>query len=109
MTEPARPGGSPRPAIGSAGSPGPGPARTEAAGPAAPENAWPGSRGVVWMTRMDTADRTRKAIAPAETTITGTVLPAGCERNTAPARPTVVLIRSAASATANWGAGSLGS
>ena len=57
-------------------------------------NGVAGPRGG-WMTWMDTADSARKAIAPAETTMTGTVLPAGWERNTAPARPTVVRIRSA--------------
>ena len=60
------------------------------------------------MTRIDTADRARKAIAPADTTMTGTVLPAGWERKTAPARPAAVRIRSASSASASWGAGSRG-
>ena len=54
---------------------------------AAPANGGgPAARGG-WMTRMDTADSARKAIAPAETTMTGTVLTAGWERKTAPAHP----------------------
>src|ERR1700691_3543281 len=72
----------------------PGPARDGVIDPAATVDTWPRSRGW-WLTWLDTGDRVRKTIAPAETIITGTVLPAGCERNTAPARPSAVLIRSA--------------
>ena len=38
-------------------------------------------------TRIETVDKSRNAIAPPESTMTGTVLPAGCRRKTAPARP----------------------
>jgi hypothetical protein len=56
----------------------------------------------------ETVDNSRNAIAPADTTITGTVLPAGWERKTAAARPAPVLIRSAISARTSWPAGSRG-
>jgi len=46
-------------------------------------------------------DSNKKAIAPADTTMTGTVLPAGWERKTAPVWPAPVLIRSANSAKAS--------
>jgi len=59
-------------------------------------------------TRIETVEKTRNAIAPPEIIMTGTVLPAGCRRKTAPACPTVVLIRSASSASANCAAGSRG-
>lgn len=75
---------------------------------AAPANGGgPETRGG-WMTRMDAADRARKAIAPAETTMTGTVLPAGWERKTAPAHPILVRTRSTARARASCSAGSRG-
>src|SRR5579859_2754946 len=61
-----------------------------------------------WRTWMETADSARKAIAPAEITMTGTVLPAGWERTSVPSWPTVVLIRSATSASASWAGGSGG-
>jgi len=57
---------------------------------------------------METVESTRKAIAPADTTMTGTVLPAGCERKMAPVCPAEVLIRSASSATASCAVGSCG-
>ncbi len=56
------------------------------------------SAGVGCSTRIETADSSRKAITPAETTMTGTALPAGWERKTAPARPKPVLTQSATSA-----------
>ena len=59
-------------------------------------------------TWMETADSARKAIAPAEITMTGTVLPAGWERTSVPSWPTVVLIRSATSASASCAGGSGG-
>ena len=63
-----------------------------------------GGRRRTW---METAERARKAIAPADITITGTVLPAGWERTSVPSWPTVVLTRSASSASAScaWGNG----
>ena len=57
---------------------------------------------------METADSARKAIAPAEMTMTGTVLPAGWERTSVPSWPTVVLIRSATNASASCAGGSGG-
>ena len=66
-----------------------------------------GSRGMC-NTWMETAESARKAIAPADSTMTGTVLPAGWERITVPTCPTVVLIRSATSANASRTAGSGG-
>ena len=63
---------------------------------------------VTCSTWMETAESARKAIAPADTTMTGTVLPAGWDRTTAPAWPTVVRTRSVSSATASWPAGSRG-
>lgn len=59
-------------------------------------------------TRIETAESRRKAIAPPDITMTGTVLPAGWRRKTAPACPTPVLIRSASSASASCAAGSAG-
>src|SRR6266566_1602049 len=59
-------------------------------------------------TRIETVDRSRNAIAPPESTMTCTVLPAGCRRNTAPTRPMAVLIRSASSANTSCTAGSRG-
>jgi hypothetical protein len=67
----------------------------------------PGSRGMC-STWMETAERARNAIAPADSTMTGTVLPAGWERTSVPTCLTVVLIRSAASASASCAAGSGG-
>jgi hypothetical protein len=58
--------------------------------------------------RMESADSTRKAIAPADISMTGPVVPAGCTRKTDPARAMVVLIRSANSANASCTAGSRG-
>ncbi len=73
--------------------------------------AWAGdrswSRGMC-STWMETAETARNAIAPADSTMTGTVLPAGWERMSVPTCPTVVLIRSAASASASCAAGSGG-
>ncbi|HTX25626.1 MAG TPA: hypothetical protein VME19_01265 [Streptosporangiaceae bacterium] len=57
---------------------------------------------------MDTAETARKAIAPADITMTGTVLPAGWERTSVPTCPTVVLIRSTISASASCATGSGG-
>jgi hypothetical protein len=59
-------------------------------------------------TRIETVEKSRNAIAPPESTMTGTVLPAGCRRKTAPARPMAVLIQSASSANASRAAGSRG-
>jgi len=59
-------------------------------------------------TWMETADSARNAIAPADITMTGTVLPAGWERTSVPSWPTVVLIRSATSASASCAGGSGG-
>ncbi len=78
---------------------------TAGAGPAAA--GWTDA-GAVCRTRIETVENKRKTIAPAETAMTGTVLPAGCERKTAPVCPTLVLIRSASSASPSWGAGSGG-
>ncbi len=64
--------------------------------------------GAVCRTRIETVENKRKTIAPAETAMTGTVLPAGCERKTAPVCPTPVLIRSASSASPSCRAGSGG-
>src|SRR5579862_2048214 len=77
--------------------------------PAVPGSAEvrPGSCGRC-RTWMDTADSARKAIAPAEMTMTGTVLPAGWDRTSVPSWPTVVLIRSATSASASCAGGSGG-
>ncbi len=77
-----------------------GTARADATGSVPEADDWLAVRGLC-RTRMETVDRTRKAIAPAEITMTGTVLPAGCMRKTAPACPMVVLIRSASSASAS--------
>ena len=75
------------------------------AGPEAEDPSGPrGSRKM----RMETADRTRKAIAPADISMTGPVVPAGCVRKTEPACAMVVLIRSANSADASCTAGSRG-
>jgi hypothetical protein len=52
-------------------------------------------------TRIEIVESSRKAIAPADATMTGTVLPAGWERKTAPAWPTLVLIRPVNSARAS--------
>src|SRR6266567_7827354 len=68
---------------------------------------WVAVRGV-GRTRIETVEKSRKAIAPPESTMTGTVLPAGCRRKTAPARPMAVLIRSASSANTSCTAGSRG-
>jgi hypothetical protein len=57
---------------------------------------------------METAESARKAIAPADSTMTGTVLPAGWDRTSVPTCPTVVLTRSTASASASPAAGSGG-
>jgi hypothetical protein len=65
----------------------------------------PESRCSTW---MDTAESARKAIAPADITMTGTVLPAGCERTSVPTCPTVVRTRSTISASASCGTGSGG-
>ena len=59
-------------------------------------------------TWMETAESARKAIAPADSTMTGTVLPAGWDRMSVPTCPTLVLIRSATSASASCAAGSGG-
>jgi hypothetical protein len=59
-------------------------------------------------TRMDTAETARKAIAPADSSMTGTVLPAGCWRRTDPVRTSVVLTRSPTCASAICGVGSRG-
>jgi hypothetical protein len=75
------------------------------AGPEAGDPSGPcGSRRM----RMETADSTRKAIAPADISMTGPVVPAGCARKTEPACVMVVLIRSANSANASCTAGSRG-
>jgi hypothetical protein len=75
------------------------------AGPEAGDPSGPrGSR----RTRMETADSTRKAIAPADISMTGPVVPAGCVRKTEPAWAMVVLTRSANSAIASCTAGSRG-
>src|SRR5260370_31776193 len=92
--------GPPRPAARPRDVPEMGIGPTEATGevPAADD------RGVVrgvGRTRMETVENSRNAIAPPESTMIGTVLPAGCRRKTAPARPTPVLIRSASSARAS--------
>jgi hypothetical protein len=58
--------------------------------------------------RTETADSTRKAIVPADSSMTGPVVPAGCARKTEPARAMLVLIRSANSANASCTAGSRG-
>jgi len=78
----------------------------DAAGNARAEDR-PGS-WVTCRTWMETAESARKAIAPADTTMTGTVLPAGWDRTTAPAWPTVVRTRSVSRATASRPAGSRG-
>ncbi len=57
---------------------------------------------------METAESTRKAIAPADISMTGPVVPAGCTRKMDPARAMVVLIRSANSANASCTVGSRG-
>jgi hypothetical protein len=75
------------------------------AGPEAGDPSGPrGSR----RTRMETADSTRKAIAPADISMTGPVVPAGCLRKTEPACPMVALIRSANSAKPSCTPGSRG-
>jgi hypothetical protein len=75
------------------------------AGPEAGDPSGPrGSRRM----RMETADSTRKAIAPADISMTGPVVPAGCLRKTEPACPMLVLTRSANSANASCTTGSRG-
>ena len=75
------------------------------AGPEAGDSSGPrGSR----RTRMETADSTRKAIAPADISMTGPVVPAGCLRKTEPACPMVALTRSANSANPSCTPGSRG-
>jgi len=75
------------------------------AGPEAGDPSGPrGSR----RTRMETADSTRKAIAPADISMTGPVVPAGCLRKTEPACPMVALTRSANSANPSCTPGSRG-
>ena len=60
------------------------------------------------MTWIETVEKSRNAIAPPDSTMIGTVLPAGCSRSTRPARPMPVLIRSVNSANASCAAGSGG-
>jgi hypothetical protein len=75
------------------------------AGPEA-EAPW-GPRGSRKM-RMETADSISKAIAPADTSMTGPEAPAGCTRKTEPICPMVALIRSTNSANASGTTGSRG-
>jgi hypothetical protein len=74
---------------------------------AAAPASWPGALGP-GRSRAETVESKRKAIAPADTTMSGTVLPAGWERKTAPAWPRPVLIRSLNRASTSCGAGSAG-
>lgn len=62
----------------------------------------------VWMILMETVDTSRKPITAADTTTTGTVLPAGWTRTMARALPNVVVTRLAISATHSEMAGSSG-
>jgi hypothetical protein len=100
----------PEPAGSSAGrceDPGMRTAIADAAGAGAEAGDASGPRGSRRM-RMETADSTRKAIAPADISMTGPVVPAGCLRKTEPACAMVVLIRSADSANASGTPGSRG-
>ncbi len=82
-------------------------AKAVTAGAGPEDGDWTGA-DAVGRTRIETVENKRKTIAPAETTMTGTVLPAGWERKTAPVWPTLVLIRSANSASPSCAAGSGG-
>jgi hypothetical protein len=75
------------------------------AGPEAEEP--PGSRGSRRI-RTETADRIRKAIAPADISMTGAAVRAGRPRSAEPVRALVVLLQSASSAKASGSMGSDG-
>jgi hypothetical protein len=81
--------------------------RPDATGAAAAPASWPGGRGPC-PSRTETVESKRKAIAPADTTMSGTALPAGWERKTAPTQPRPVLIRSLNRANTSCGAGNAG-
>lgn len=100
-SEPDDPGRPHPPATGDDGEPATGSAMagTEGAGNEG-GSRWSVARGGC-STRIETVESSRKAIAPADTTMTGTVLPAGWERKTAPVWPTPVLIRPVNSARAS--------
>jgi hypothetical protein len=103
-----RPGwsGLPRPAPAeSRDDPGKGMALASAMG-GDPAGVWSAVRGR--RTWIETVESRRNAIAPPDSTIIGTVLPAGCKRTTAPVCQAPVLIRSLNSAKASCGAGSEG-
>lgn len=98
--------GLPRPAPAeSRDAPGKGMALASAIGgaPAGVSSAVRGRR-----TWIETVESRRKAMAPPDSTMIGTVLPAGCKRTTAPVCQAPVLIRSLNSAKASCGAGSEG-
>lgn len=97
----ALPGGSP-PWLDAAPVPGVG--AFACAAPMSPEPVVSG----VWMILMETVDTSRKPITAADTTTTGTVLPAGWTRTMARALPNVVAIRLAISAAHSEMAGSSG-
>jgi len=81
--------------------------RPDATGAAAAPASWPGGRGPC-PSRTETGESKRKAIAPADTTMSGTALPAGWQRKTAPTQPRPVLIRSLNRANTSCGAGNAG-
>jgi len=98
--------GLPRPASAeSRDAPGKGMALASAIGgaPAGVSSAVRGRR-----TWIETVESRRKAIAPPDSTMIGTVLPAGCKRTTAPVCRAPILIRSLKSARASCRAGSEG-
>src|SRR5581483_6542773 len=111
--DPVPPGSARFPAPGLPGPPwpaawpcGPSPVAIGLAEAAGEIPAADGSAGPRCRTWIETVEKSRNAIAPPDSTMIGTVLPAGCSRRTAPARPMPVLIRSVNSAKASCAAGS---
>jgi hypothetical protein len=64
------------PGSGSSNAPGTGATLAGAIGAGAAAASWPGVRGPC-RSRIETVESKRKAITPADTTMSGTVLPAG--------------------------------
>ncbi len=107
LSKPPWPGWASPPALRSRDAPETGTALADATGGAPETCNWSDADGGR-RTWIETVESSRKAIAPADTTMTGRVLPAGCSRKTAPVWPAPVRTRSASRASVSCATGSGG-